>query len=271
MDAPFGGRIALSVPYTFDATNGNQLWELRLSDGFENSPPTAVGGTVYVSLEGPSRVYAINELDGSVTWESRMVEYGGGCSPAVTAGSVFVSYSGARTYAYERATGKDIWDRSFGGIGGGGKSPAYHRGRLYVRDRDFGVYNSVVLDAATGDEVGDFRAERPATLVGNLGLYFNYSTLSANELTTGEVYWRFTGDGYLITTPIVVNGVIYIGESGGTLWALNRMGRPVWSTWVGAELAAPDEQNASQPLTGLGAGEGLVVVPAVDLLVAYGN
>ncbi|MDQ6797781.1 MAG: hypothetical protein M3011_07145 [Actinomycetota bacterium] len=40
---------------------------------------------------------------------------------------------------------------------------------------------------------------------------------------------------------------------------------------VGAGILAPDEHNVSEPLTGLGAGQGLVVVPATDLLVAYGS
>jgi hypothetical protein len=42
----------------------------------------------------------------------------------------------------------------------------------------------------------------------------------------------------------------------------------VWSTSVGAAIPAPDEQNATQ-LTGLGAGQGLLVVPAGSTLSAY--
>jgi hypothetical protein len=40
---------------------------------------------------------------------------------------------------------------------------------------------------------------------------------------------------------------------------------------VGAGVSGPDEQNVSQPLAGLGAGQGLLVVPAGNLLAAYGN
>jgi endoglucanase len=42
----------------------------------------------------------------------------------------------------------------------------------------------------------------------------------------------------------------------------------VWSTQVGGAIPAPDEQNMV-PLTGFNAGEGLLVVPAGSLLVAY--
>jgi hypothetical protein len=38
---------------------------------------------------------------------------------------------------------------------------------------------------------------------------------------------------------------------------------------VGSGIPAPDEQSVSQPLTGLGAGQGLLVVPSGDLLSAY--
>jgi hypothetical protein len=48
-------------------------------------------------------------------------------------------------------------------------------------------------------------------------------------------------------------------------------GKVVWSASAGAGIPGPDEQNVSQPLTGLGAGQGLLVVPAGDQLVAYGG
>ena len=65
---------------------------------------------------------------------------------------------------------------------------------------------------------------------------------------------------------------MYVGSSSGELYGLNATsGSVVWSTNVGAAISAPDEQTVSQPLTGLGAGRGLLVVPAGDNLVAYGG
>ena len=62
---------------------------------------------------------------------------------------------------------------------------------------------------------------------------------------------------------------VYVGSSSGELYGLNvTSGSVVWSTNVGAAISAPDEQNVAQPLTGLGAGRGLLVVPAGDTLVA---
>jgi hypothetical protein len=50
-----------------------------------------------------------------------------------------------------------------------------------------------------------------------------------------------------------------------------RRGQVVWTTDVGAGIPRPDEQNVSQPMTGLGAGQGLLVVPAGNRLAAYGS
>jgi outer membrane protein assembly factor BamB len=61
-----------------------------------------------------------------------------------------------------------------------------------------------------------------------------------------------------------------VGSSSGELYGLSVTdGSVVWSTNAGSAISAPDEQNASRPLTGLGAGLGLVVVPAGANLVAY--
>jgi len=48
-------------------------------------------------------------------------------------------------------------------------------------------------------------------------------------------------------------------------------GNVVWSAQVGSPINGPDEQDVSSPLTGLGAGQGLLVVPASDQLAAYGG
>ena len=43
----------------------------------------------------------------------------------------------------------------------------------------------------------------------------------------------------------------------------------IWSGNAGSPMAAPDETNGSQPLTGLGAGEGHLIVPAGNTLTAW--
>jgi outer membrane protein assembly factor BamB len=65
---------------------------------------------------------------------------------------------------------------------------------------------------------------------------------------------------------------VFVGSTTGKLYALNLLDGSVdWSTNVGSSIPGPDEQNMSQPLTGLGAGQGLLVVPAGSVLAAYGQ
>jgi hypothetical protein len=66
-----------------------------------------------------------------------------------------------------------------------------------------------------------------------------------------------------------VNGFVYVGSVSGKLYAVDEnTGTSVWTGNVGAQVNHPDE-NSGSPLTGLGAGEGLIVVPASSLIVAY--
>lgn len=49
-------------------------------------------------------------------------------------------------------------------------------------------------------------------------------------------------------------------------------GRVVWSTQAGTAISGPHEQfGPQQPVTGFGAGQGLLVVPAGNELAAYSS
>jgi outer membrane protein assembly factor BamB len=84
------------------------------------------------------------------------------------------------------------------------------------------------------------------------------------------VLWSFAGDGDLTSAPLVVNQTIYIGSNSGTLFGLNASGQQIWSTNVGAPIPPPAE-GAATIITGLGAGDRLLVVPTEHILAAYGN
>ena len=215
-------------------------------------------------------MYAVNEQNGDVLW-TQGVANGDHSSPTVAGSSVFVSYVCPQAYAFDRFTGTPLWHYSGACSGGGGKTSVYYQRRLYVRDAFFGTTNGDILDAKTGLKLGGFNANRPPAFVGNTGLYSNNNTLTGNDLTSGLPVWSFAGDGTLSTAPIVVNATIYIGGTSGNVFALNLQGQQVWSTDVGPAISGLDEQNVSAPTNGLGAGEGLLLVPAGTSLFALGN
>lgn len=246
----------------FDAATGTQAWSRELSGQLFSSPPTAKDGTVYVN--GFPTLHAVSAQDGSIKW-STLNAGGFNSAPAVTANAVYVSYS-CDVFSLSPSTGAIIWRLPSSCGGGGGRTPVFYNSRLYVRNNDLG---NIAIDAATGIPVAEIEALPAPAFHGSTGFFLNFTTLEARDVLSGTLKWSFTGDGTLSSAPMVVNGVVYIGSLSGKLYALDEnTGSNIWTGTVGAAVNRPDEHN-SDPLNGLGAGEGLIVVPASNLLVAY--
>ena len=243
----------------FDAASGALDWSSQLL-GPVTSPPTADSGVVYEG--GGGEVDAVSESTGSVVW-TQPVESGDHSSPALSSTSMYVSYACGQVNAFDRVTGQQQWFTSGSCTGGGGKTPVYHSGQVYARD----FTGNKILDASTGALLGTFQAGPVPAFDGQIGLFLNAGTLQA---VNGGTLWTFTGDGGLDTAPVAVGSTVYEGSSSGMLYGLDvTTGQVVWSTNVGSGIGGPDEQDVSSPLTGLGAGQGLLVVPAGGQLTAY--
>jgi PQQ-like domain len=76
----------------------------------------------------------------------------------------------------------------------------------------------------------------------------------------GRVAWRFRGDGYLDSSPLIAGRWAFVGSGSGRVYALDvRTGRVRSRADAGASV-----------LRFLAAGEGLLLVPARGRLVAFG-
>lgn len=273
-----GGRLYAQnsdgVLTAFDPATGAKIWTVSLPGQYSfTSPPTFAAGVVYTGGAGSGgTLYAVDAATGAVRW-TQSVANGDDSSPAVNSSGVYVSYACEQTYDFDPATGEPIWHHQTDCSGGGGRTPVLADGEVWVRD-DAGMAPTV-LAAKTGAVNGTYAAAStsPAPAFdGRQGYFVDKGVLQERYGPTLDTRWEFDGDGQISTAPIVVNGYVYVGSQTGQLWALNgATGQSVWSTDVGAPINGPDEHNVSQPLTGLGAGGGLVVVPATNLLVAYGQ
>jgi outer membrane protein assembly factor BamB len=253
----------------FDAATGSLLWSVSLPGQYSfTSPPTAMNGIVFTGGAGSGgTVYAVDETNGGVLW-TMPVENGDHSSPAVTQGRVFVSYACPQAYGFDAPSGQQLWNYSSCCEGGGGKTPVVHAEQVYVRDDFCDQTSGLVLDANTGAMIRGFDSDRPPAFFGDVALFLQSGTLRAVD-SNGQVLWSFAGNGDLTSAPLIVNQTIYIGSNSGTLYGLNASGQQIWSKEVGAPIPPPDEHNFFLT-TGLGAGDGLLVVPTDSLLVAYG-
>lgn len=253
--------------HALDAASGKELWSVKLPNQYAfSSAPTAFNGLVFVGGAGSGgTLYAVDEMNGNVVWTAS-VENGDSSSPSVIPGRVFVSYACPQAYAFATSNGQRVWHFSGACEGGGGATSVYHLGRLYVRDvfQSSTGTNGLILDANTGAQLNGFNSDAPPAFSGNIGLYLFSATLRGVDLPSGKALWSFAGDGNLSSAPLIVNKTIYVGSSSGLLYGLDLQGRQVWSTRVGAPIPGFSGEG-----TGLGAGDGLLVVPTGSLLSTY--
>ena len=255
-----------------DPATGAQLWSRQLpGQSSFTSPPSAANGVVYTSGAGSGgTMYAVDEASGALL-TTQPVANGDHSSPALSGSGVFASYACDQAYGFAKTTLAPVWHYSTGCSGGGGKSAVYAGGRVYVRDASAG---NLVLDASNGTNLGSFATGPAVAPAVDATRIFTLSGGALSEQTlAGTAGWSFTGDGTLTSAPILLStpAAEYVveGSSSGHLYLLDAgTGTVAWSTTLAAGVAAPDEQNALQ-LTGLGAGQGLLVVPAGNTVTAF--
>ena len=261
----------------FAAASGVLLWQTRLTAvpsqiGVFTSAPTALNGLVYTGgSQFGGRVFAVSEQDGSIRWTSSNLENADFSSPAVSPDGVYVNFSCVQAYDFAPATGDLIWHHASTCYGGGGSTTVLYGNRLYAREGDGSYMLSAVLNANTGEEMNSLGADLPPAFSGSTGFFYRYgsSTLQARDVASSFLKWSFQGDA-LISAPIVVNGYVYIGSSSGKLYSLNAStGANVWTGSLGSGIRYTSDSDAGVPQPGLGAGAGIIVVPAGNLLVAY--
>jgi outer membrane protein assembly factor BamB len=260
------------VVESFAAATGTLSWSMQMPGQTSfSSPPTPQSGLLYLAGAGEGgTLYAVNESNGSVQW-TQSVENGDNSSPTLGENGVYVTYP-CQYYKFAPATGQIIWHDSGDCEGGGGKTSVWYQSQLFVRDPP-GEGESI-LNAKTGAKTGTFQSQpAPSFFALNkttYGVGLASGSLNAFDASSGTNLWSFTGDGNLTTAPLVIGKYVVEGSGSGNLYVLNsKNGKTVWSGNAGAGIPGPDEQNVSQPLTGLGAANGILVVPAGSQISAY--
>jgi outer membrane protein assembly factor BamB len=257
--------------HQFDGATGALGWSRQMPVQWAfSSAPTYSNGVIYLAGAGDAgTVYAVDAATGTVNWTASVMN-GDDSSPAVSDRGVYVSYACNNTYAFDPITGANLWTHFGTCEGGGGRTPVISSA-IGLLARDF-VNGNLVFGLHSGKVLGSFRADPAPAVVGAVSYSVFLGQLTAHDHTAGRNLWTFPTARPLTTAPIVVDGVVFVGDLGGNLFGVNAAsGVQVWHAKLSTGIPRPDEHIVTQPLTGLGAGDGLVVVPAGNVVTAYGR
>ena len=245
--------------HAFDATTGKRLW-LYGNDYDSHSRPAESGGVVYVgtfdgdgaflaALDGEDgsvlwRVPTDSPVDlqpvvssgrvvaGSYTWPMFAVDAETGApawafptlepateAPLVDGSVVYLLTSAGIAYALDAATGDERWRYVSKGAP---TTLTLDDGVLYVTG-DFADVTVEAVDAFSGELLWDYQLDDlvPEIAVAGGLLYARDfdDNLVARDARTGDEVWRFEQS--LSSTPVVSDGVVYIGGFEGGIYGLD--------------------------------------------------
>jgi outer membrane protein assembly factor BamB len=241
----FRGGTDDNAMYCFDANNGDILWTYSANtNGFFCSGTAVAYGMVYQPNKD-GYIYAININNGSLVWKYKgpgtMIFPG---MPTVADGKVYVtsgqyaSYGdeiGASEFAcLDAFTGQPIWKLPIEAFAPR-ESVAIAYGNLYLIPADV----TKAVDSITGSEYGtrgEVWAIGPSSKQQDKGSWPMFRH-DAHRSSIGQVgpsnlslVWKFPTNGAVMSSPSVVDGIVYFGSQDKNIYAVNAWsGTLVWN------------------------------------------
>ena len=222
------------VLYTLNAKTGQLVWKFASSvdathfmQGIPGSPAVASGIVVFGSRD--NNIYALDAKNGKELW--RQGNHGSWviASPAILDGVMYVTTSDTMVLrALELKTGTEIFTLPYKAYGF--SSPAVAGGHAY-----FGTFDGVVYDADLEARQlrGEFRVQASRehkdllTADGHLNEEAVYGPYGPNGQPNNSIEAAFIGIdrllqmGSVLSSPAVVDGVVYVGSADGSVYALD--------------------------------------------------
>ncbi len=146
-------------------------------------------------------------------------------SPVFADGMLFIGSDNGHLYALSPATGREIWNRSFGEFAEVQSTPCVSGGVVYVGTLDQGDSGLFAMNASDGsiiwsipDDAGI--AASPALSGGTVySCSLNGTVLAANA-STGSIFWMTRRSGELWASPSLDGECLYGGTISGEAFAL---------------------------------------------------
>jgi outer membrane protein assembly factor BamB len=217
--------------YCLNSSNGQQIWRYPPgSSGVYYSSPAINGYCLYVG-SSDGNLYCIELKTGLLLWAS----YLNGAvwsSPLILNDFIYIGSHDCSLYCLNASTGRIAWNFPTQGVVG--SSPAYADGVVYLSS----YYYIYAVNATTGQEL--WRAftqsgsTSPAVCNGCVFIGALDGNLFCLDAYTGDVNWKFSTSGSLISSPAVAYGCVYEGSEDNNLYCLNAStGKELWRTSTG--------------------------------------
>ncbi len=199
--------------------------------------PVIVDSIVYFVSDEQSIAYALNSATGEIIWQYDVVD---DVDDAVTyyEGKIYIAADSA--WCLDALTGQRIW--AYGGTAGSRISgtPAVGNGVAYLTSVIGNKSKVCALDTETGAEIWiadiPYYFESCITLHGNrLYVATWQGPLYALDALSGDIIWTNTDTdgGYWDSSPVIYDGVIYIGGDDGYIHSFDTEdGSLIWMTKV---------------------------------------
>jgi outer membrane protein assembly factor BamB len=244
-----------------DATTGSVLWSIQLQQqSFWSGPPVASGGLVYaLGASVGSTLVAVDEQTGAVRWTAGTGGTDG--SVAVANGVLYVA-APCNLEAFDALTGALSWSVTAHCTGGGGSVPSVYATKIWERNGSLG---NVVLDH-DGNLLGTFASLGIPAFHNGIAFYPTLNALTAVDIATATLRWKFTDAGGVCTSPVVAGagGQVFIGTCAGKVYELDELTGSQRSMHdIGTPIARAPETNS------ISLADGHLLVPAGNTLVVY--
>ena len=214
--------------YALDAATGSVKWKFQTGDdtkiynqvGIASSAAVAGGMVFFGCRDG--HFYAVDAGTGTEKWNIDNKMGWTIASPAVRNGVVYFPTSdGQRFKAAEAATGKIVFD--IGNKAVSFSSPALVRDTAYFGSSDGWLH---AVDVKTGKIIAEFQtdgnkanAAKYIDANGQIDSRALYSEPTLEGMIVGLN--RMFSLGSILSSPAVADGVLYVGSTDGTVYALN--------------------------------------------------
>lgn len=175
--------------------------------------------------------------------------------PAIVADRIFVAANNGDVEAFDRLTGKSLWDADIDvqvtagvGAGGGVVTLASDDGRVFGLNADTG---ETLWKTAVGGEV----IATPQTDGSLVAVVTVSGQLKGLDARTGTERWRYNATAPALSlrasgAPVIANGMVIAGFANGKVIAVNaENGKPLWE----ARAAIPKGSSEIERLVDVGA------------------